>query len=87
MQTPYLTSTQKAISKLVSETVGFKWQTYNTADRAVARQLLHRYMASAPEHLSTREYQKMLEGKKHKRTKAFVESLADAMDDKIWNFL
>lgn len=87
MQTPYLTTTQKAISKLVSDTIGFKWQNYSTADRAVARQLLQRYMAAAPETLSTQEYQKMLEGKKHKRTKAFVATLVDAMEDKVWNVL
>ena len=87
MQTPYLTKTQQALSKLVTEVAGFKWQTYNTADRAVARQVLASFMEKAPETLSTRDYQKMLEGKKYKRTKDFIATLADAMQDKIWNVL
>lgn len=86
-QTPYLSRTQQALSKLVTETVGHKWQSYDASDRAAAQALLQRYIATAPETLSSRDYQKMLEGKKHKRTKDFVVTLFNSMDDKIWKYL
>lgn len=86
-QTPFLTNTQRAISRMVTDTVGFKLTSYNTADRAIARSVLLEHIAKAPEQLSQKEFAKAMEGKKHKRTKDFVRTLADAMKDEIWRTL
>lgn len=87
VQTPFLTATQRSISRMVTDTIGFKWSSYNAADRAVAHRLLSDYVKKAPEILAPAEFQKMMEGKKYKRTKDFVQTLADAMKDDIWNKL
>jgi hypothetical protein len=86
-QTPFLTNTQRAISRMVTDTVGFKWASYNAADRAVARTLLMEHVKKAPEQLSEKEFAKAMQGKKHKRTKDFVYTLANAMKDEIWRTL
>ena len=86
-QTPFLTNTQRAISRMVTDTVGFKLTSYNSADRAVARTILLEHEKKAPEQLSAKEFAKAMEGKKHKRTKDFVRTLADAMKDEIWRTL
>ena len=85
--TPFLTATQRSISRMVTDTIGFKWSSYNAADRAVAQRLLSDYIHKAPEVLTTAEFQKMMQGKKYKRTKDFVQTLADALKDDIWNKL
>ena len=86
-QTPYLTATQRSISRMVTDTIGFKWSSYNAADRAVAQRLLSEHASKAPLTLSPTDFGKMMEGKKYKRTKDFVQTLADAMKDDIWNRL
>jgi len=86
-QAPYLTSTQRCISRMVTDTIGFKWSSYNTADRAVAQRLLSDHASKAPTSLSSSDFAKMMEGKKYQRTKDFVRTLADAMRDDIWNRL
>lgn len=86
-QTPFLTATQRSISRMVTETIGFKWSSYNAADRAVAQRLLSDHARKAPTFLSSADFTKMMEGKQYKRTKDFVQTLADAMKDDIWNKL
>jgi hypothetical protein len=86
-QTPFLTATQRSISRMVTDTIGFKWSSYNAADRAVAHRLLSEHARRAPVALSSADFSKMMEGKKYKRTKDFVQTLADAMKDEIWNRL
>lgn len=86
-QTPFLTTTQRSISRMVTDTIGFKWSSYNAADRAVARRLLSDYVKKAPTTLPPAEFKKMMEGRKYKRTKDFVQTLADAIKDDIWNRL
>lgn len=86
-QTPFLTNTQRAISRMVADTIGFKLSSYNSADRAIARSLLLEHEKKAPEHLSAKEFAKAMAGKNHKRTKDFVRTLADAMQDEIWRTL
>jgi len=86
-QTPYLTATQRSISRMVTDTIGFQWSSYNAADRAVAQRLLSDHARQAPTSLSSSDFAKMMEGKKYKRTKDFVQTLADAMRDDIWKKL
>ena len=86
-QTPFLTNTQRAISRMVADTVGFKLTSYNAEDRAAARSILLEHEKSAPAQLSAKESAKAIAGKKHKRTKDFVRTLADAMQDEIWRTL
>jgi len=85
--TPFLTATQRSISRMVTDTIGFKWSSYNAADRAVAQRLLSEHARKAPTTLSPNDFRKMMEGQKYKRTKDFVQTLADAMKDDIWNKL
>jgi hypothetical protein len=82
-----LTNTQTAVSRMVSDAIGFKWTSYNTADRAVARTLLLEHAKTAPEQLSAKEFARAINGKKHKHTKDFIYTLADAMNDSIWKVL
>jgi hypothetical protein len=85
--TPPLSRTQQAIAQMVTDSCKFKWNTYNTADRAVARQKVLAVAAKAPEHLSEADFILSMQGKKHKKNKSFLLTLANALEDSTWKVL
>ena len=72
---------------MVTTATKFSWTSYNNADRSVARSILCRYILSAPEKLSERDWARMMEGKGRKYTKDYLRSLHDALQDDIWKML
>lgn len=82
-----LTKTQQAICQMVTDSVGFKWTSHNNADRSVARSLVLSRIDKAPTVLSPSDFTKMMEGKRYRRTKDFLATLADALKDDVWKVL
>lgn len=80
-QTPFLTTTQRAISRMVTVHCKYKWVSYNTADRQIAKKVIMERLSKAPERLSAAQFARGV------RDKAFFRSLADAMEDSIWKLL
>lgn len=82
-----LTRTQQAICTMVTDSVGFKWTSHNNADRSVARSLVLSHIDKAPTTLSPADFDKMMQGKKYRRTKDFLATLANALQDDVWKVL
>jgi hypothetical protein len=76
--TPYLTRSQRAISRMVKD-AGYSLSSYCSNDRSAARTKLLALVHKAPDHAPA--------DKPAKRTKAFFLTLADSMQDDIWRFL
>lgn len=87
MPVSVLSRSQQAIAKMVSNATGFSWTSYNNEDRSSARSILLRHISTAPERLSQRDWSRMMEGKGQKRTKDYLRSLHDALQDDIWKML
>jgi hypothetical protein len=82
-----LSRTQQAIARMVSDSCKFKWTSYCTADRAVARQKVLAAAANAPERLPDGDLFFTMQGKKHEKCKAFLFTLANALEDSTWKVL
>jgi hypothetical protein len=82
-----LSNMQQAIARMVSDSCKFKWTSYDTADRAVARQKVLAAAAKAPEHLSEADFLLSMQGKKYKKNKSFLLTLANALEDSTWKVL
>lgn len=87
MPVSVLSRSQQAIARMVSDSINFSWTSYNNEDRSSARSILLRRISAAPERLSERDWSRMMEGKGQKRTKDYLRSLHDALQDDIWKML
>jgi hypothetical protein len=76
--TPFLTRSQRAISRMVKD-AGYSLSSYSRDDRAAARSKLLAMVHKAPDYAPA--------NKPAKRTKAFFLTLADSMQDDIWRYL
>ncbi len=76
--TPFLTRSQRAISRMVKD-AGYSLSSYSRDDRSAARSKLLALVHKAPQHAPA--------SKPAKRTKAFFLTLADSMQDDIWRYL
>lgn len=77
--TPFLTNSQRAISRMVKDASGYSLSCYSADDRAAARTKLLAMVPKAPDHAPVNQ--------PAKRTKAYFRTLADSMDDSVWRFL
>jgi len=95
LETMILTSTQQAITRMVSDSTGFEWTNYNADERCSSRTLLLSCIEKAPLNVSQDEIDKAVaEGsmkvgkrKPYPRSKDFLLSLHDALLDDIWSKL
>lgn len=87
MPVSVLSRSQQAIARMVSDSINFSWTSYDNEDRSSARSILLRHISAAPESLSERDWSRMMEGKGQKRTKDYLRSLHDALQDDIWKML
>lgn len=90
-----LTSTQQAISRMVSDYTGLAWTSHNADERLNARTLLLDCIDKAPMDISQKEIDdavaegsmKVGKRKPYPRSKDFLSSLHDALLDDIWTKL